>query len=75
MTKQKPSTTKQPERKPIKIHGAFVHRTFIVSAIQAEYSELEARTLFETMLKRGEIVAAGKIGILKEVCKFEMKKN
>ena len=72
MAKQKPPATKPPERKPVKIHGAFVHRTFIVAAIQAGYSEQEARTLFETMLKRGEIVSAGTIGILNKINKFEM---
>lgn len=73
MAKQKPSTPKQPERKPVKISGAFVHRTFIVAAIQAGYSEPEARTLFETMLKNGRVVNSGKIGILNETNKFEMK--
>lgn len=73
MAKQKPSTPKPPERKPVKIHGAFVHRSFIVAAMQAGYTESEARTLFEAMVKDGRVVAAGKIGILEQVNKFEMK--
>jgi len=73
MTKQKPLTAKPPERKPVKITGPFVHRTFISKAKEADYSESEAARLFETMLKDGRIVAAGKIGLLKESNKFEMK--
>ena len=73
MAKQKLSTPKPPERKPVKIHGAFVHRTFIVAAMQAGYSEQEALMMFETMLKDGRVVAAGTIGILNKINKFEMK--
>lgn len=72
MAKQKSLTPKQPERKPIKIHGAFVHRTFIVAAMSSGYSEQEARTMFETMLKDGRVVNSGKIGILEQTNKFEM---
>lgn len=59
-------------QEPFRLSGAFVHRTFIVAAMQAGYSESEARAMFESMLKRGEIVAAGKIGILGQTNKFEM---
>jgi len=73
MAKQKPPTTKQPERKPVKIPGAFVHRTFIDKAKVSGYSESEAIALFESMLNDGRVVAAVKIGLLNESNKYAMK--
>jgi len=74
MAKQKPSTTKPPERKPVKITGQFVHRTFISKAKEAGYSESEAVRLFEAMLRDGRVFAhKDKIGLLNEANKFEMK--
>ena len=73
MAKKQPAAAPK-EKKAQKIKGAFVQRTFVVAQMKAGYTERESVLLFENLLRSGEIVLGGEIGLQHQMC-FKFNKN